>query len=127
MTYPLVRELADDGFPVAVTCRALTFSTQGYYKWLAGPITKRDGKDAHVTNALIDAHRDDPPFGYRFLADELVQSGHVASERRVWRLCSQQRIWSSFVKKSRSGKKPGPPVHDDLVRGEFSAGRVNEL
>jgi putative transposase len=31
------------------------------------------------------------------------------------------------VKKSRSGKKPGPPVHDDLVRRDFTAARANEL
>jgi hypothetical protein len=26
---------------------------------------------ADLTNALFDAHRDDPQFGYRFLADEV--------------------------------------------------------
>lgn len=127
MKYPLVRELAADGIPVAVTCRVLGFSSQGYYKWMKCPITGRDLDDAYLTNAALDAHRDDPVFGYRFLADELEAQGHVASERRVWRLCSQQRIWSSFVKKSRSGKKPGPPVHDDLVQRDFSASRINEL
>jgi putative transposase len=35
MIYPLVRELAEDGIPVTVTCRVLKFSRQGYYKWLA--------------------------------------------------------------------------------------------
>lgn len=127
MTYPLVRELADDGIPVTVTCRVLGFSTQGYYRWLKRPCSDRDYENAKLTNAAMDAHRDDPPFGYRFLADELERQGHQVSERRVWRLCSEQRIWSSFVKKSRSGKKPGPPVHDDLVRRDFSATRPNEL
>ncbi len=51
----------------------------------------------------------------------------MVSERRVWRLCSEQRIWSSFVKKSRSGKKPGPPVHDDLVKRDFSATAINQI
>ena len=37
MTYPLVRELAEDGIPVTVTCGVLEFSTQGYYKWRARP------------------------------------------------------------------------------------------
>jgi putative transposase len=32
MTYPLVRDLAGDGIPVAVTCRVLGFSTQGFYR-----------------------------------------------------------------------------------------------
>ena len=41
MMYPLVRELADDGVPVTVTCRVLGFSTQAYYKWKAKPVTDR--------------------------------------------------------------------------------------
>ena len=35
MIYPLVRELAAENIPVAVTCRALGFSKQAFYKWLA--------------------------------------------------------------------------------------------
>jgi transposase InsO family protein len=55
------------------------------------------------------------------ISDELEAAGLTVSERRVWRLCSEQAIWSSFVKKSRSGKKPGPPVHDDLVQRSFES------
>jgi putative transposase len=46
MTYPLVRELAEDGIPVTVTCRALRFSTQGYYRWLRRPCSARDYENA---------------------------------------------------------------------------------
>ena len=42
MTYPLVRELAEDGIAVSVTCRVLKFSSQGYYQWLKTPCSKRD-------------------------------------------------------------------------------------
>jgi hypothetical protein len=121
MKYPLVRELSRDGIPVTVTCRVLKFSCQGYYRWLREPWSSRDYENAYLTNAAYDAHRDDPTFGYRFISDELEAAGLSVSERRVWRLCSQQAIWSSFVKKSRSGKKPGPPVHDDLVQREFES------
>jgi transposase InsO family protein len=127
MTYPLVRELAEDGIPVTVTCRVLKFSPQGYYKWRKSPVTIRDWQNAHLTNALVDAHHEDPNFGYRFLADELETMGHAASERRVWRLCSDQAIFSSFTKKGKLGKKPGAAVHDDLVRRDFAASKMNEL
>jgi hypothetical protein len=127
MKYPLVRELSRDGISVKVTCRVLKFSPQGYYKWLKCPITNRDWENAHLTNAALDAHRDDPAFGCRFVADELEKAGHAVSERRVWRLCSEQQIWSSFVRESRYGKKPGPPVHDDLVRREFTASSIDQL
>jgi putative transposase len=34
MIYPLVRELAADGIPVAVTCRVFKIARQPYYRWL---------------------------------------------------------------------------------------------
>ena len=37
MMYPLVRDLAADGIPVAVTCRVLGFSTQAFYTWRDEP------------------------------------------------------------------------------------------
>ena len=107
MTYPLVRELAEDGIPITVTCRVLKFPPQGYYRWLKSPCSARDYENAYLTNALVDAHRDDPPFGYRLLADELERQGMGVSERRVWRLCSSQGLFASFTKQGRSGKRPG--------------------
>ena len=66
----------------------LGFSKQGYFKWRAKPICDRDLSDAYLINAAIDAHHDDPGFGYRFISDELEALGFVASENRVQRLCS---------------------------------------
>jgi putative transposase len=45
----------------------------------------------------------------------------------VWRLCSQQKIWSVFSKKRGLNRKAGPPVHDDLVQREFTAERANQM
>ena len=110
MMYPLVRELAADKIPVAVTCRVLGFSKQAYYKWLAHPISQRDWDDAHLINTAYDIHHEDPAFGYRFIADELREQGIAAGENRVARLCSQQRIWSVFAKKrgQAQGRPAGP-------------------
>jgi putative transposase len=126
MTYPLVLDLAAGGIPVAVTCRVLGFSTQAFYAWRAKPVTDRDRADAHLINAAIDIHHDDPAFGYRFIADELPARGITAGENRVARLCSAQRIWSVFAKRRVLTRRPGPPVHDDLVRRNFTAQQPNE-
>jgi len=125
--FPLVRDLAAEGIPVRLTCGTLGFSAQAFYKWQIRPCPDRDWADAHVTNLIVDAHRDDPTFGYRFIADELAAVGHDVNERRVWRLCRDQRIWSTTTKKGRkgSGKMPGPAVHDDLVQRDFSAPAPN--
>ena len=118
-------ELAVDGIAVAVTMRVLKLSRQPYYRWLEHPVTPSELTAAHRANALFDAHRDDPEFGYRFLLDEARDAGQAMSERTAWKICSENRWWSAFgKKKARSNKKAGPPVHDDLVQRVFSANGV---
>jgi putative transposase len=82
-----------------VTCRVLGFTKQAYYKWLADPVSQRDWDDAHLLNAAIEIHHDDPEFGYRFIADELAERGIAAIRNRVNRLCSLQRLWSVHSRK----------------------------
>lgn len=122
-------ELAADGIPVAVTCRVLKLARQPYYRWRAHPVTDTELEAAYRANALFDAHRDDPEFGYRFLADEARDAGVAMANRTAWRICSDNGWWSAFGKKTArsSRKKPGPPVHDDLVRRVFSAQAPNQL
>jgi putative transposase len=128
MMYPLVRELAVDGIPVTVTCRVLKIARQPYYRWLKCPVTDAERVAAYRANALFDAHRDDPEFGYRFLLDEAREAGESMAERTAWRICSELGWWSAFGKKrGRNGKTPGPPVHDDLVQRNFTADAVNQL
>jgi putative transposase len=130
MMYPLVRELAGGGVPVTVTCRVLKIARQPYYRWLTSPVTDAELTEAYLANALFDAHRDDPEFGYRFLADEARGAGHAACDRTMWRVCSTNGWWSAFGKKrGKNGKrgKAGPPVHDDLVKRKFTAQAPNQL
>ncbi|WP_223979232.1 IS3 family transposase [Arthrobacter sp. NicSoilB8] len=127
MKFPLVLDLAADGIPVAVACRVLGFSKQAFYEWKRSPVSERDWSDAHLINAAVDVHRDDPGFGYRFIADELEDQGFSAGENRVARLCSSQRIWSVFAKKRGLTRKAGPPVHDDHVRRDFTATAPDRL
>ncbi|MEV7652466.1 IS3 family transposase [Kocuria marina] len=127
MKFPLVLDLAADGIPVAVTCRILGFSKQAFYQWKANPVTDRDWDDAHLIDAAMTIHADDPAFGYRFIADELPNHGITAGENRVQRLCSAQRLFSVHSKKRGLNRKPGPPVHDDLVERNFTAGAPNRL
>ena len=129
-------ELAAAGIPVTVTCRVLKLSRQPYYRWLADPITSSEVVEAYRANALFDAHRDDPEFGHRLLADEARDAGESMSDRTAWRIASTNGWWSAFGKKRGKGRRPGPPVHDDLcavidedgrTRHVFAADAPNEL
>jgi putative transposase len=124
-----VNELAANGIPVAVTCRVLNIARQPYYRWFAQPVTRAELAEAYRADALFDAHRDDPEFGYRFLADEARAAGRPMTERTAWKTCSGMGCWSAFSRKRRRGKggRPQPPVHDDLVKRDFTADRPNRL
>ena len=131
MMYPLVRELAAQEtpirVPVAVTCRVLNLARAPYYRWLANPVTDAEWVAAHRANALFDAHRDDPEFGYRLLVDEARDAGQPMADRTAWRLCSSNQWWSVFGKKRSTKNRPGPPAHDDRVQRDFTATGPNQL
>jgi transposase InsO family protein len=113
---------------VAVTCRVLKLARQPYYRWLADPITDAELVEAYRANALFDAHRDDPEFGYRYLVEEARDAGRPMAERTAWRICSNNGWWSVFGKRKRGKNgKIGPPVHDDLVGRDFTAETPNRL
>jgi len=115
----------------------LKLSRQPYYRWLADPVTPSEVMEAYRADALFDAHRDDPEFGHRLLADEARDAGEPMADRTAWRIASANGWWSAFGKKrGRNGKKPGPAVHDDLctvtdangrTRHEFTADGPNQL
>lgn len=122
---------------MTVACRVLKLSRQPYYRWLADPVTPSELAEAYRANALFDAHRDDPEFGHRLLADEARDAGEPMADRTAWRISLANGWWSAFGKKrGRKGKKPGPAVHDDLctvtdengrTRHEFTADAPNRL
>jgi len=61
------------------------------------------------------------------ITDELTGHGVIACRNRVHRLCSQPRLWSIHARTRGHSRRPGPPVHDDLVRREFTAAAPNQL
>lgn len=128
MMYPLVKDLAVDGIPVTVRCPVLKISGQPYYRWLEYPVSNRQRVQAHRLNALIDAHTEDPEFGYRFLTDEAADAGQLMSERTAWALCHAQGVFSVISKRCKGkGTRPGPPAHDDLLQRVFTASEPNQV
>lgn len=49
-------------------------------------------EEAYRANALFDAHRDDPEFGYRFLADAARGAGSAMGSDRVADLPGQPLV-----------------------------------
>ena len=125
--FPTVAKLvADDGVDLAVAARVLGFTRQAFYKWQACPVSVREREDELILERIRQIHGDDPEFGYRLIADELAAQGMKVSERRVWRICQNNGVFSAIIRSKRSGKgRPGPAVHDDMLQRHFRADSVN--
>ncbi len=110
---------------MAVTCRVLKLSRQPYYRWLANPVTDREVVEAYRANALFDAHRDDPEFGHRLLADEARDAGEAMADRTAWRICvgqwlvervreeaggKRQQARAAGPRRPRAGRERSPPI-----------------
>jgi putative transposase len=122
-----VSELAGDGIPVTVSCRVLKLARAPYYRWVRDPIGPAGRLRLQRIAALRAAHDEEPEFGYRLLADDARDAGFPMADRTAWRLCSQGGIMSAIIKsRKKKGKKPGPPVHDDLIGRDFTAERLDE-
>ncbi|MFF3215421.1 IS3 family transposase [Streptomyces sp. NPDC002886] len=119
--------MAANGVPVTGTCRVLKLARQPHCRWLERAVTDAEAERAARANALFDAHREDPEFGYRCLADEARSAGSAMADRTAWRICRDNRWWRVSGKKRGRNKKAGPPVHDDLVRRDFTASGPNRL
>lgn len=123
-----MKELATDVFPVAVTCRVLRLSRPPYYRWLANPVTPSEVVEAYRSNAFVQAHKDDPEFGHRLLADDACDVGEPMADRTAWRIAPAHRWWSvSGKKRGKNEKRPGPAVHDDLCTFTDENGRVRHV
>ncbi len=109
MMYPLVRELAETGVPVSVSCRVLKLARQPYYLWLRSPVADAEMVRARRIDALVDAHREDPEFEYRFLHHQARRAGVRMSRRTAWALCHAAGISSEVQRLRRRGKgrRPG--------------------
>ena len=105
MMYPLVLELAAEGFPVRLTCGVLGFSAQAFYKWRARPACERDWADAHLTNAIVDMH------GHQIGRDQVARLMHAAGIRGA----------SRAKKRFTTHADPAAVRAPDLVRRDFTA------
>ena len=128
MTFRLVRELADDGVPVAVACRVLGVSTSGFYDSQSRPPSARDLADADLLTEIRAIHQmSRGTYGAPRVHDELrLGQGRRLGRKRVARLMRRDGL--SGVHRRRSSRhRPLPAVHEDLVQRRFRAEEPNRL
>ncbi len=126
--FRLVRELAGDGFPVAVTCRVLKVSRTGYYDWATRPPSARSTVDAALAETIATVHADSRgTYGSpRVHAELRLGLGIRCGRKRVARIMRTVGLRGVCHRRKR-GTKPAPATHEDLVRRVFTADRIDRI
>jgi putative transposase len=132
MIYPLVHDLAADEtspVPVAVTCRVLGVSRSGYYEWRGRPASARTVADAALTQTIAQVHASSrATYGApRVHAELRLGLGIACGRKRIARLMKAAGLVGVCHRRKRSGSKPLPAPHEDLVRRRFVADEPNRL
>jgi putative transposase len=129
MIYPVVRELAADGFAVTTVCRVLEVSTSGFYEWQSRPPSGRDVDDAYLLDQIIDIHAASRgTYGVRRVHAELrLGRGVRCGTKRIERLMRVGQLAGVHRRRfQRRGRTPAA-VHDDLVQRQFTADSPDRL
>lgn len=128
MIYPVVRELAADGFAVTTVCRVLEVSTSGYYEWQNRPPSARDVDDAYLLDQIFDIHAASRgTYGVRRVQAELrLGRGIRCGTKRVERLMRAGQLAGVHRRRFRRCNTPAA-VHDDLVQRRFTADAPDRL
>ncbi|WP_106818249.1 IS3 family transposase [Janibacter massiliensis] len=123
MSTGLVRELAAEGFPVAVTCRVLNIPRSSYYDSQGRAPSARAAQDAALSATIATVHAASRgTYGApRVHAELRLGMGVAVGRKRVARLMRQQGLVGVCHQRKRTGCRPTPATHEDLVQRRFVA------
>jgi transposase InsO family protein len=131
MTYPVVDRLADEGFPVAVSCRLLGVSSSGFYDWRDRPPSARAVADAELLGHIRAAHElSRGTYGSpRVHAELRLGMGIRCGRKRVERLMRVACLAGVTRRKGRGCTRRGPKAtpSDDLVDRNFAVDAPDRL
>ncbi|MFE0601941.1 IS3 family transposase [Streptomyces sp. NPDC058892] len=118
-------------FGVQRICRVLQVSWSGYYRWIDGAKARaeRQAADDALVAEIREVHTmHKGTYGVRRVHAELRGFGHAVNRKRVERLMRLNRIEGRHLRRRKRTTVPdrlAPPA-PDLVRRDFSAGRLDE-
>jgi hypothetical protein len=125
MIYPVVRELAADGIPVATACRVLQVSGSGFYDWLDREPSVRERDDAELTATIAAVHAASyGTYGARRVHAELRLGRDIrVGRKRVERLMRCSRLQGVHRRRLRGCTRRDAAAEpaEDLVQRRFTA------
>ena len=123
MSTGLVRELAAEGFPVAVTCRVLNVPRSSHYERAGREPSIRARADEELAGVISEVHAASRGThgAPRVHAELTMGLGIACGRKRVARLMRQHGLVGVCHQRKRTGCRPAPATHEDLVQRRFVA------
>ena len=117
------------GIPQAVSCRALGVSQAWFYKWRHGDVSPRRARRAALAAEiarLFRAHHG--TYGSPRITADLKDAGWNVSQNTVAAVMREQHLAARRKKRRKATTRPGKGRWraPDLVRRDFTAGKVNK-
>ena len=127
MRYPFIRA-EKAAYPVSVLCRVMQVSRSGFYAWLSGRRSVREGQDRRLVVVIKEAFKESrQTYGSPRIHDKLHQRGIAVGRTRVERLMRNAGITPPrkrrFRKTTDSNHKF--PIADNLLDRDFSSTKPN--
>jgi transposase InsO family protein len=116
-------------YPVAVLCRALGVTRQGYYAWRNREPSEHAKKDARLAIQVLEIFKQNRrAYGSTRITDELRENGTSVSRKRVIRLMQAQNLVARRKKRYRRSEVPEEEqvIAANLLDRDFTAGAPNQ-
>jgi putative transposase len=131
MIFPLVEQLAADGFPASAACSLLGVSTSGFYEWRTRPLSARAQRDQALLEHIAASHRlSRGTYGARRVhADLRLGLGIRCGRKRVERLMRANGLVGVHRRRLRGCTRRDPDAvsSDDLVDRAFRVDEIDRL
>lgn len=128
--YEAIKELHEEKlYPVQPMCKILNVSRSAYNRWVKHPYSPRRMANNELAKTVRAIHDEHPDMGYRRIKDELKRThDQNVNDKRVLRICREEKIQSSIKHPANSITKRGRHpyyVAENILNRDFSATAPN--
>jgi transposase InsO family protein len=96
----MVEELSLEQIDIILLCKTLNVSTNGYYKWLKRPPSKRRMRDEVLCELISKIHTDSrETYGVKRIQEKLKSDGENCGKKKVSKLMKKQGLQGIAKKK----------------------------
>lgn len=131
MIFEIIRDHLVPEFTVTDCCRVLKVSKSGYYRWLKGPVGKRQIRHEQIAGQIRIVHEASRrTYGAPRIREELLKRGVKRNRKTVARIMRQNGIRAKTAKKFKprtTESNHAHPVAPNVLGRKFAASAPDQV